>query len=139
MKSLLFAVLFAFPLLAGIDGTVVNKTTGAPQADVILQLLQPTQQGLQTIGTVRSDAAGKFHFDQEPAGPKLVQAIYAGVLYTHMIPPGTPTSGVEVPIYDATKDRTSFPLARRSFSRTAAQRLSMTRRQARPGSRLSAS
>jgi hypothetical protein len=111
MKSLLFAVLFAFPLLAGIDGTVVNKTTGAPQADVILQLLQPTQQGLQTIGTVRSDAAGKFHFDQEPAGPKLVQAIYAGVLYTHMIPPGTPTSGVEVPIYDATKDRTAAKLA----------------------------
>ncbi len=83
--------------MAGIDGTVMNRTTGQPQPKVILQLLQPSQQGMQTLGTARSDASGKFHFDQEPAGPKLVQAIYAGVLYSHMIPPGMPTSGVEVP------------------------------------------
>ncbi len=99
------------PAFAGIDGTVANGTTGSPQPNVILQLLQPTQQGLQTIGTARSDAAGKFHFDQEPPGPKLVQAIYAGVLYTHMIPPGSPTSGVEVPVFESTRDRSAAKLA----------------------------
>ncbi len=109
--GLSFALLMALPAFAAIDGTVANKTTGNAQANVILQLLQPTQQGLQTIGTAKSDAAGKFHFDQDPPGPKLVQAIYAGVLYTHMIPPGSPTSGVEVPIYDVTKDRSAAKLA----------------------------
>ncbi|MGA2185980.1 MAG: hypothetical protein ABSH47_23420 [Bryobacteraceae bacterium] len=108
---MLIALVCALPAFAGIDGTVANRTTGSPQPNVILQLLQPTQQGLQTIGTARSDAAGKFHFDQEPPGPKLVQAVYAGVLYTHMIPPGSPTSGVEVPIWDATKDRSAAKLA----------------------------
>ena len=111
MRALLLALLSTLPALAGVDGTVVNKTTGSPQPSVILQLMQPTQQGLQTIGTARSDAAGRFHFDQEPPGPKLVQAIYAGVVYTHMIPPGTPTSGVEVPVYDATKERSAAKLA----------------------------
>jgi hypothetical protein len=107
---LLFSLL-VLPAFAAIDGTVANGTTGSPQPNVILQLLQPTQQGLQTIGTARSDAAGKFHFDQEPPGPKLVQAIYGGVLYTHMIPPGSPTTGVEVPVFDATKDRSAAKLA----------------------------
>ena len=111
MKGLLIGLICALPVLAAIDGTVANKTTGSPQPNVILQLLQPTQQGLQTIGTAKSDANGKFHFDQDPPGPKLVQAIYAGVLYTHMIPPGSPTSGIEVPIYDVTKDRSAAKLA----------------------------
>jgi len=110
-RCLLITLACALPALAGVDGTVANRTTGSPQPNVILQLLQPTQQGLQTLGTAKSDAAGKFHFDQEPPGPKLVQAIYAGVVYTHMIPPGSPTSGVEVPIFDATKDRSAAKLA----------------------------
>jgi hypothetical protein len=101
----------ALPALAVIDGTVSNGTTGSPQPNVILQLLQPTQQGLQTIGTAKSDAAGRFHFDREPPGPKLVQAIYGGVVYTHMIPPGSPTTGVQVPVFDATKDRAAAKLA----------------------------
>jgi len=110
MKKLLLAVVAALSAFAGVDGTVVNKTTGNPQPRVVLQLLQPGQRGLQTIGTALSDATGKFSFPQNsPQGPVLVQAIYGGVLYTHMIPPGTPTSGVEVPIYDTTTDR---PLAK---------------------------
>jgi hypothetical protein len=110
-KHILIAIAAAATALAGIDGTVVNRTTGKPQANVILQLLQPSQQGMQTLGTARSGAGGAFHFDQEPPGPKLVQAIYGGVLYSHMIPPGTPTSGVEVPVYDATKNRAAAHLA----------------------------
>jgi len=112
MRTLLFALVCALPAVAGVDGTVVNKTTGSPQGRVVLQLLQPSQQGLQTVGTALSDAMGKFSFPQTPPpGPVLVQAIYGGVLYTHMIPPGTPTSGVEVPIYDTTGDRSLAKLA----------------------------
>jgi len=112
MKTVLLALAAALPAFAAVDGTVVNKTTGNPQPRVVLQLLQPSQQGLQTIGTALSDANGKFSFPQTPPpGPVLVQAIYGGALYTHMIPPGTPTSGVEVPIYDTTADRSVAKLA----------------------------
>ncbi len=111
IRHVIIALVCAATAMAGIDGTVMNRTTGRAQPDVILQLLQPSQQGMQTLGTAKSDASGKFHFDQEPAGPKLVQAIYAGVLYSQMIPPGMPTSGVEVPIYDSTKNRSAAHLA----------------------------
>ena len=111
MRSLLIALAVALPAFAAVDCNVVNKTTGNPQGRVVLQLLQPSRQGLQTIGTALSDAAGKFSFPQTPPGPVLVQAIYGGVLYTHMIPPGTPTSGVEVPIYDTIGDRSVAKLA----------------------------
>ena len=112
MRLLPIALACILPAFAAIDGTVVNKTTGSPQPRVVLQLLQPSRQGLQTIGTALSDASGKFSFPQTPPpGPVLVQAIYGGALYTHMIPPGTPTSGVEVPIYDTTADRSAAKLA----------------------------
>src|SRR5579884_2561086 len=35
------------PLFGGVDGTVVNQTTGRPQADVILMLMQPGESGMQ--------------------------------------------------------------------------------------------
>jgi len=90
-------------LLASIDGTVVNATTGKPQAAVIVILVQPTAQGPQTVATVKSDAQGQFKIDKEiPPGPELLQAIYQGVLYTLVLPPGSPTTGVHLKVYDAT-------------------------------------
>jgi hypothetical protein len=88
-------------LLAAVDGTVMNATTGKPQPSVLVTLVQPGAQGMQTLGTVKSDAAGQFKFDKDfPPGPALIQAIYQGVLYTLVLPPGGPTTGVHVKIYD---------------------------------------
>jgi len=90
-------------LLASVDGTVMNATTGKSQASVIVTLVQPGAQGMQTIATVKSDAEGKFKIEKEfPPGPALLQAIYQGVLYTLVLPPGGPTTGVRVKIYDTT-------------------------------------
>jgi len=90
-------------LLAGVDGTVMNATTGKPQPSVIVTLVQPSATGMDTIGNVKSDAQGNFKIDKDfPAGPALLQAIYQGVLYTLVLPPGSPTTGVHVKIYDAT-------------------------------------
>jgi hypothetical protein len=90
-------------LLASVDGTVMNATTGKPQGSVIVTLVQPGAQGMQTIATVKSDAGGKFEIDKDlPPGPALLQAIYQGVLYTLVLPPGGPTTGVHVKIYDTT-------------------------------------
>jgi hypothetical protein len=90
-------------VLASVDGTVMNATTGKSQPSVIVTLVQPGAQGMQTLATVKSDAEGKFKIDKDvPPGPALLQAIYQGVLYTLVLPPGGPTNGVHVKIYDTT-------------------------------------
>jgi hypothetical protein len=92
---------------AAVDGTVTNATTGKPQANATVTLFQPTNQGPQFIDSVKTDAQGKFQITKEVpaggAGPLLLQAVYGGVQYNKMLPPGTPTSGVEIPVYESTK------------------------------------
>jgi hypothetical protein len=92
-------------MFAGIDGTVVNRTTGKPQSGVSLTLVKPGQQGMQTIGTTVSDASGRFVFekDQPGGGPQLLQANYKGVTYNKLMTPNIPTSNVELDVYEATK------------------------------------
>jgi len=87
---------------AEVDGTIVNRTSGQPQAGAVISLVQPGQGGMQTLGSAKSGADGKFHFDKEVQGPTLLQAIYAGVIYNKMIIPGTPTNGLVVDVYDST-------------------------------------
>jgi hypothetical protein len=92
-------------LLAGVDGIVTNATTGKPQAGVMISLVQPGQSGMQNLGSTKSDAEGKFKIEKDQApGPALIQAIYAGATYNTMITPGSPTSGVQVKVFDSTKD-----------------------------------
>lgn len=100
MKNL--ALLLVLPsVLLAIDGTVVNQTTGKPQPNVILSLIQPGQGGMQTLGSTKSGADGKFAFTQSPGdGPALIQALYAGVTYTKMLQPGA-APNVEVPVFDS--------------------------------------
>src|SRR5580704_15475979 len=103
-----FALLaFSVAANAAVDGTVTNGTTGKPQAGATVTLFQPTQQGPQFIDSVKTDAAGKFTITKEVpaggAGPLLLQAVYGGVQYNRMIPPGTPTTGVDIPVYESSK------------------------------------
>ncbi len=99
--KLLLALLTA-PLFAAVDGIVVNQTSGQPQANVIVTLVQPGQGGMQTLGSVKSDTQGKFKIDKPTGeGPALLQALYGGVTYTKMISPGTPSNGIEVVVFDS--------------------------------------
>lgn len=91
--------------MAAVDGVVTNATTGKPQPNVMIMLVQPGQNGMQTLANVKSDAEGKFKIDKEyPPGPALLQAIYGGATYTTMIPPGMPSTGMQVKVFEATKD-----------------------------------
>lgn len=103
-NTLIVLSLLLAPAFAAVDGTVVNGTTGNPQANVTVMLVQPGQGGMQTLGTAKTDAAGRFHFDNNSSsgGPELVQAIYGGVTYTKIMPPGLPTTGINVEVYEAT-------------------------------------
>jgi hypothetical protein len=103
MKTLIAFLASSCALFAAVDGVVVNGTTGKPQANVVVTLVQPSETGMQTIGSAKSDADGKFSIDKQYApGPVLIQSLYAGVQYTQMLPPGSPTSGVPVQVFEAT-------------------------------------
>jgi hypothetical protein len=106
MKYLLLVIAAASMVHAAVDGTVVNSTTGKPQSGATVTLFQPTNQGPQFIESVKTDAQGKFQITKEVPpgpGPLLLQAVYSGVQYNKMLPPGTPTAGVEIPVYEASK------------------------------------
>jgi hypothetical protein len=96
------ALLVALPALAAVDGVVINSTTGKPQPNTVITMVQPTQAGMQALGSTKTDAEGKFSFDKDVQGPTLLQALHAGVLYNKMIVPGTPTSGLQVQVFDST-------------------------------------
>jgi hypothetical protein len=91
------------PAFAAVDGVIVNGTTGKPEPNTLVMLIQPTQAGMQTLGTTKSDAQGNFSFDNNDAqGPRLIQAVFDGVQYNHMVPPGMPSTGLQIPVYAST-------------------------------------
>ena len=118
MKYLLCLLLCSLPLSAAIDGTVVNRTTGKPAAGISMTLVKPGQNGMQTIGTTTTDAAGHFVFekDQPGGGPQLLQAKYKGVDYNKLLTPNIPTSNIQVDIYEATKSPDAAKVAERMLT-----------------------
>jgi 5-hydroxyisourate hydrolase-like protein (transthyretin family) len=100
---MLFLTASAF---AAVTGTVINKTTGQPQAGatVALNKLDP-QLGITLVDQAKSDAQGKFTISQDPTGrtPYLIRTAFDGVTYNHMLPPGTPATGVSIEVYNASK------------------------------------
>ncbi len=88
---------------AAIDGTVTNRTTGKPQAGATVTLFQITQNGPESLQSVKTDAEGKFRIDQNVQGPRLIETAYDGVTYNHMLPPGAPSSNVALVVYNSSK------------------------------------
>ncbi|MGH9632826.1 MAG: carboxypeptidase-like regulatory domain-containing protein [Bryobacteraceae bacterium] len=100
--KLLGLLVLAVPLLAAVDGTVVNRTSSKPQPGVAVTLIR-LGQGMQPAGSATTDAQGRFRMDQEvqPGTPYLLQAEYEGVTYNRMLPPGSPSTGLQVEVYEA--------------------------------------
>jgi hypothetical protein len=100
---------------AAVDGVVVNQTTGKPQPGSTVTLFQTSQAGPQFIDSVKTGPDGKFSITKEPAqtggGPMLLQAVYAGVQYNKILPPGTPGTGVEIPVYESSKKPAGVDIA----------------------------
>ena len=88
-----FVLLLAPALLFAIDGTVINKTTGKPQPNAVVELMK-LGKGMDSAGTAKTDAQGRFEFKVPVEQvPYLVQAQFDGVHYNKMIPPGSPDFG----------------------------------------------
>jgi len=98
------ALLPVFVIQAAVTGTVINKTTGKPQAGATVGLNKLGQNGIELIDQAKSDAQGNFTINQEIRGPHLLRTAFDGVTYNHMLPPGSQTNGIKIDVYNASKD-----------------------------------
>jgi len=102
------AFLSASSACAGtVHGTVINRTTGKPAADIPVTLLNPTA-GMVEVGSAKSDAQGQFTVTSDAIGmgPILIRATYKDNSFNTFLPPGRPE--VDVDIYETTKDAKSI-------------------------------
>jgi len=105
----LFATALSIFFTAGISlagtlqGTVINRTTGQPVGNVDVDLLSPTQ-GMALLGSVKSDAQGRFSATNDAIGtaPVLIRVTYQGVSFNSFSPPGRPQ--VDVEVFNVSKD-----------------------------------
>lgn len=87
--------------LMAIDGTVVNKTTGAPVAGAGVSLVKASAQGMKPAGSTITDAAGKFTLEGSAEGIAMLQTTFEGVNYNKLLEPGAPPTGVEIAVFSA--------------------------------------
>jgi hypothetical protein len=102
----LLLFLLSVPAFAQITGTVTNQTTGKPQAGATVALYKvATRTGPELVDQAKSDAEGKFTINQsaQGPGPALIRTAFDGVTYNHMLPPGSPTTGLAIEVYNASK------------------------------------
>jgi len=103
-RAVPFLLLCGTPVFAVITGEVRNQSTGKPQAGATVALYKlGTQTGLELIDQAKSDAQGHFTINQEVRGPHLVRTAFDGVTYNHMLPPGQPTTGLSLDVFNASK------------------------------------
>jgi hypothetical protein len=98
-------LLTSFAAAQTITGTVTNATTGKPSAGDEVTLLS-LSQGMQEVGSTKSDAQGRFSLPAptgDPA-PHMVRVTHEGVNY---FPPGGPlmpgTTTAQLTVYDSAK------------------------------------
>ena len=82
---------------------MVNRTTGKPQVNAAVSLIEIGPAGMKPLASAQTGAQGRFRFQDSPPGPSLVQTTHQGVSYSATIQPGAPTTGVELEIFDATR------------------------------------
>ena len=101
MNKRLAVFLLCAPAFAAVNGTLLNGTSGQPQAGVTVALDKLSQTGMESLGEIKTDVLGKFSFAQEIQGPHLLRATYQGVTYNLVLTPGGPTDGLTFPVFDA--------------------------------------
>ena len=90
--------------MAAVTGTVINRTTGQPQAGATVGFYKLVN-AFQLAEEVKTDAQGNFSIDDAPDGakPNMIRTTYDGVGYIHMLPPGSPAAGLTLDVYSASR------------------------------------
>ena len=104
-RSFALFFLLSLPLSAAVTGTVINRTTGTPQAAATVTLYKFGQGGMEPVTETKADAQGQFTINQNPAGPgpAMLRVEIDNVIYNHMLPPGTPTTGITLDVFNASR------------------------------------
>jgi hypothetical protein len=89
--------------MAAVEGVVTNRTVNKPQAGATVALYKLGGAGMEAAGQAKTDALGKFTIEQEVQGPHLLQSVFEGVTYNHMLPPGSPTTGLKLDVFAASR------------------------------------
>lgn len=98
------SLLLSTTLHAAVTGVVINGSTGRPQAGATVGLNKLGQQnGIELVDQAKTDAEGRFTINQPVQGPHLIRTAFDGVTYNHMLPPGSPTTGLRLEVYNASK------------------------------------
>lgn len=97
-----------------VSGKAMNATTGKPQPSLTINLVQPTQQGMETLGTTVSGADGSFSLNtpNPVTGPILLQATFEGVAYSTLIQPSQPKTGVQAIVFNSSADAKAITVDR---------------------------
>src|SRR5688572_11788886 len=107
MRLVVLAVVLPALTMAAVEGVVMNQTTSKPQPGASVTLIR-LGSGMNTIGSVQSDAQGRFVIEQDlqADAPHLLQAMHQGVTYNMLLNPGAASAGIQVPVYDASANAT---------------------------------
>jgi len=91
-------------------GTVHNGTTGKVGASVDVVLLS-LQNDMQSVANTKTDAQGKYQLTYNSTGPMplLIRAIYKGVFFHAMLPPGATTADVQIYEPSSNPNTVQFP------------------------------
>jgi hypothetical protein len=102
MKPIGLALSLPLMMFAAVEGVVTNQTTSKPQPGASVTLIR-LGSGMNTIGSVQSDAQGNFRIEQDlqPGTPHLLQAMHQGVTYNTILNPGAASTGIQLAVYNA--------------------------------------
>jgi hypothetical protein len=112
---LLLPLILAASLHAAVTGTVINRTTGKPQAGATVALNKLGQNGIELIDQAKSDAQGAFTINQPVQGPHVIRTAFDGVTYNHMLPPGSPTTGISIDVYNSSAQPGAAKVSKHMF------------------------
>ncbi|MBL8241986.1 MAG: hypothetical protein JNM66_31465 [Bryobacterales bacterium] len=102
MRRVVCLLAMALPVLAAVDGTVTNATTGKPQAGATVTLYENTQAGPEPLESVKSGADGSWKIDKPFQGMGFIQTAFDGVTYNHTLRPNAPKTGISLAVYNVT-------------------------------------
>ena len=127
-KSLVLLFAAAATMFAAVDGTVVNQTTGRPEPGADVSVFNLSQNGPELLDSAKSDANGHFSINKTlEMGPHLIEVQHGGITYNTMVPPGRPSTGLQLDVYDSSKDPATAPVSQHIvFLEPNGQQLSVT-------------
>jgi hypothetical protein len=128
MKSLVFLFAAAATMLAAVSGTVVNQTTGRPEPGADVSVFNLSQSGPELLDSAKSDANGHFSINKTlEMGPHLIEVQHGGITYNTMVPPGRPSTDLQLDVYDSSKDPGTAPVSQHIvFLEPSGQQLGVT-------------